>query len=347
LKSPRLSTRAGEEQAIKILIVDGDPSCHSGIAEILTSRGCDLLEVDGGEEALRIAHEERPAIAIIDLLTPKLDRGDFVRQVRNDPAIARMPVIFYADGFLEIASCLARDGESLLTPMLLCEEAIRGKTIVELSAPVVSGNGNGKSASRCRESVQETFAFACANGGERARIRPGELMTEVIDNARRVFSKAVQITSAYSEDLWQIEGDRVQLHRVLTNLLLNARQAMPKGGLLVVSAQNFDVDQRYASMTLGAEPGQYVMLRVSDTGRGTPRSVIDNIFTPFLERKEIGPGTSLGLIKSHGGFISVCSRFGKGTTFQIFLPAKVVENGSGPEQETGRKVRVERKKGKR
>lgn len=347
MRLPRLSTRAGEERAIKILIVDGDPSCHTGIAEILTKRGCDLLEVGGGEEALRIAHEEKPAIAIVDLLTPQLDRGDFVRQVRNDPAIARMPVIFYADGYLEIASGLAGDGESLLTPMLLCEEAIRGKTIVELIAPVVAANGNGKSAPRAGESVQETFIFACATGGERARISPGELMTEVIGNVRKVFPKAIQITSAYSEDLWQIEGDRVQLHRVLTNLLLNARQAMPQGGLLVVSARNFDVDQRYASMTLGAELGQYVMLRVSDTGRGTPRSVIDNIFTPFLERKVIGPGTSLGLIKGHGGFMSVYSRFGKGTTFQIFLPAKAVENGSGPEQKTGCKVRVERKKGKR
>lgn len=313
---------------MKILIVDGDPSRHTGIAEILTKRGCDLLEVDGGEEALRMAHEEKPAIAIVDMLTPKLDRGDFVRQVRNDPAIARMPVIFYTDGYLEIASGVARDGESLLTPMLLCEEAIRGKAIVEQNGPVVSANGNGKCAPNGAESVQETFIFACATGGERALIRPGDLITEVIDNARKALPKAIRITSAYSEDLWHIEGDRLQLHRVLTNLLVNAREAMPKGGLLVVSARNFNVDQRYASMTLGAALGQYVMLRVSDTGRGTPRSVIDNIFTPFLERKEIGPGTSLGLIKSHGGFMSVYSRFGKGTTFQIFLPAKAVEGGT-------------------
>ncbi len=332
--------RAGEEQAIKILIVDGDASRHSGIAEILTKRGCDLFEVGGGEEALRIAREVKPAIAIVDLLTPELDRGDFVRQVRSDPAIARMPVIFYTDGYLEIASGVTRDGESLLTPMLLCEEAIRGKAIVELIAPVVSANGNGKNGRHAAESIQETFIFACATGGERARINPGELMTEVIDNARKVFPKTIQITSAYSEDLWQIEGDRVQLHRVLTNLLRNARQAMPQGGLVVVSARNFDVDQRYASMTLGAELGQYVMLRVSDTGRGTPRSVIDNIFTPFLERKVIGPGTSLGLIKSHGGFMSVYSRFGKGTTFQIFLPAKVVEEPSPKRKRTGQAKRA-------
>lgn len=317
---------------MKVLIVDGDPSGHTLIAEILTKRGCALLEVDGGEEALRVAHDEKPEIAIVDMLTPKLDQGDFVRQVRRDPAIARMPVIFYTDGYLEIASGLARDGESLLTPMLLCEEAIRGKTIAEQSGPVVSSNGKS-------ERVQDTFIFACATGGERAPIRPGDLIAEVVDLARQAFPKSIQITSAYSEDLWLIEGDRLQLHRVFTNLLLNAREAMPQGGLLVVSARNFNVDQHYASMTLGAKLGEYVMLRVSDTGRGTPRPVIDVIFNPFLESKTIGPGTNLGLIKSHGGFMSVYSEFGKGTTFQIFLPAKVTESAT---QKRKRPARTER-----
>jgi CheY-like chemotaxis protein len=321
---------------MKILIVDGDPSGHNAIAEILTKRGCDLLEVDGGEEALRIAHKEKPAIAIVDMLTPKLDQGDFVRQVRRDPAISRMPVIFYTEGYLEIASGLARDGESLLTPMLLCEEAIRGKVIAGQSGPVVSSNGKNGSAPNEAESVQETFVFACATGGERSLIRPGDLITEVVNLARKTFPKSIQISSAYSEDLWLLEGDRLQLHRVFTNLLLNAREAMPQGGLLVVSARNFDVDQHYASMTLGAKLGQYVMLRVSDTGRGTPRPVIDNIFNPFLESKTIGPGTNLGLIKSHGGFMSVYSEFGKGTTFQIFLPAKVIEKRPQKRKRTGR-----------
>jgi signal transduction histidine kinase len=311
---------------MKILIVDGDPSSHTEIADILTKRGCRLLEVDGGEEALRIAHKEKPEIAIVDMLTPKLDRGEFVRQLRRDPAIARMPIIFYTDGYLEIASGLARDVDILLTPMLLCEEAIRGKAIAEQSGPVVFSREESESAPNGAEGVQEVFTFACASGGERALIRPGDLITETVDNARKTFPKSIKITSAYSEDLWLIEGDLLQLRRVLINLFANAREAMPQGGSLLVWARNFNVDRRYASMTLGAKLGQYVMLRVSDTGRGTPRPVIDGIFNPFLERKEIGPGTSLGLIKSHGGFMSVYSDLGRGTTFQIFLPAKVMED---------------------
>jgi hypothetical protein len=169
-------------------------------------------------------------------------------------------------------------------------------------------------------------------------IKPGDLVAEVVGLARKAYPKSIQITSAYSEDLWPIEGDRLQLHRVFTNLLLNAREAMPQGGLLLVSARNFNVDKHYASMTPGARLGQYVMLRVSDTGRGTPRPVIDSIFNPFLETKTVGPGTNLGLVTSHGGFMSVYSEFGKGTTFQIFLPAKALEDSDIPGKKSAGKI---------
>ena len=318
---------------MKILMVDGDPSGHAVIAEILKQRGCHLLEVGGGEEALRIAHEEKPEIAIVDMLTPKLDRGEFVRQLRRDPAIARMPVIFYTDGYLEIASGLARDVDSLLTPMLLCEEAIRGKVTAEQNSSVISAKEEEERAQSQGEAHQEVFSFCYESSEKRTLIRPGDLIAEIVDEARKTFPKSIEITSAYSEDLWLIEGDRLQLERVLNRLFLNARDAMPQGGSLLVWARNFNVDQYYASMTLGASLGHYVMLRISDTGVGVPRPVIDNIFNPSLERKGIGPGTNLGLIKSHGGFMSVYSDLGKGTTFQIFLPAKVRKARSASEQE--------------
>jgi two-component system cell cycle sensor histidine kinase/response regulator CckA len=317
---------------MKILIVDGDPSSHAAIAEVLTQRGCQLLEVNGAEAALRMAQKERPEIAIVDMLTPQLDRGEFVRQLRCDPAIARMPVIFYTDGYLEIASGPARDVDSLLTPMLLCEEAIKGKVLPEQNGSAASSNGQSKNGHNGAERAQEVFTFACADAGERALIRPSDLITESVDEARKTFPKSIEITSAYSEDLWLIEGNRSELHRVLLNLFDNARKAMPRGGSLLISARNFNIDQRYASLTLGAKLGQYVMLRVSDTGRGTPRPVSGSIFNPSLERKGIGPGTNLGLIKSHGGFMSVYSDLGRGTTFQIFLPAKAIEECSSRQQ---------------
>src|ERR1700730_13696905 len=184
-----------------ILVVDGDPSGHTAISEILTQRGCRLLEVDGSKEALRVAQKEKPATAIVDLLTPKLNRAEFVRQLRSDPVTAPMPVIFYTDGYLEIASGPARDVDSLLTPMLLCEEAIKGKVLPEQNGSAASSNGQSKNGHNGAERAQEVFTFACADAGERALIRPSDLITESVDEARKTFPKSIEITSAYSEDL--------------------------------------------------------------------------------------------------------------------------------------------------
>jgi CheY-like chemotaxis protein len=111
------------------------------------------------------------------------------------------------------------------------------------------------------------------------------------------------------------------------NLCVNARDAMPDGGTITVSAQNILLDEQYAGMNIDAKPGPYIMLDVEDTGTGIPPEIIEKIFDPFFTTKEIGKGTGLGLstslaiIKSHGGFLRVYSEPGKGTRFKISLPA--------------------------
>jgi CheY-like chemotaxis protein len=145
--------------------------------------------------------------------------------------------------------------------------------------------------------------------------------------AQETFPKSIRITGRYPDGLWPIEGDRTQLHQVVLNLSVNARDAMPNGGTLELSLENFVVDEHYASMTPGAKPGPHILLRATDTGTGIPRDVLDKIFDPFFTTKEPGKGTGLGLstvlgiVKSHCGFLSVSSEPGGGTTFNIFLPA--------------------------
>lgn len=123
-----------------------------------------------------------------------------------------------------------------------------------------------------------------------------------------------------------IEGDPTQLQQVLLNLCVNARDAMPDGGTLRLTIENFEVDEHYASMTTGATPGPHVLLQVSDEGRGIPRHVIDKIFDPFFSTKPVGKGTGLGLstvlgiVKNYGGFMNVYSEPGH-TSFRVFLPA--------------------------
>jgi len=131
-----------------------------------------------------------------------------------------------------------------------------------------------------------------------------------------------------------IEGDPTQLHQILLNLSVNARDAMPAGGTLTISAKNFPVDEHYASMTPGAKAGPHVLFEVKDTGTGIAREIIDQIFDPFFTTKEVGRGTGLGLstvigiVKGHGGFVTLESEIGRGTIFKVYLPAKVDAPGT-------------------
>ncbi|MGB7450078.1 MAG: response regulator, partial [Ornithinimicrobium sp.] len=122
-------------------------------------------------------------------------------------------------------------------------------------------------------------------------------------------------------------GDATQLHQVLMNLCVNARDAMPQGGTLTISAKTIFIDENYARLNLDAKVGSYIFLTVTDTGMGIPSEILDRIFEPFFTTKEIGKGTGLGLstvigiIKSHGGFVKVYSEIGIGTQFQVYFPA--------------------------
>src|SRR4029077_17081399 len=146
----------------------------------------------------------------------------------------------------------------------------------------------------------------------------------------------IEILSRYPNDLWSIKGDPTQLHQVLLNLSVNARDAMLNGGTLTLAAENFNVDENYAPMMPGANPGPHVMFRATHTGCGLPRAMIDKSFDPFFMTKEVGKGsglglsTTLGIVKSHGGFISVYSEPTKGTTFKLFLPATAIREGPLP-----------------
>ncbi|HEY9660986.1 MAG TPA: ATP-binding protein, partial [Allocoleopsis sp.] len=127
--------------------------------------------------------------------------------------------------------------------------------------------------------------------------------------------------------LWAVSGDSTQLHQVLMNLCVNARDAMPGGGQLKLSAENLEIDAAFVQTHPEARAGAYILLTVADTGTGIPGADLDRIFEPFFTTKDFGKGTGLGLstvvgiVKSHGGFITVSSELNQGTQFNVFLPA--------------------------
>jgi PAS domain S-box-containing protein len=231
-----------------------------------------------------------------------------------------------------LASGVAHDLNNILSPILMCAEVLKGNPMREDLLALVSMIE--ESAKRGANIVKQVLTFARGIEGERVVIKPSHLIQEMIDIAQKTFPKSIEVSSRYSEDLWSIQCDPTQLHQVLLNLSVNARDAMPNGGFITIGAENFDVDEHYASMTVGAKPGPHVMFRMTDTGAGMSLATIDKVFDPFFTTKEVGKGTGLGLstvlgiVKSHGGFISVYSEIGTGTTFKIFLPAKVSEESS-------------------
>jgi CheY-like chemotaxis protein len=163
------------------------------------------------------------------------------------------------------------------------------------------------------------------------------LVREIEAIARETFPKNIQIRATATPDLWAVAGDPTQLHQVLLNLCINARDAMPGGGQILITARNVTFDAKDATVEIDAPGGRYVLLEVSDAGTGIPQSIIDKIFDPFFTTKEVGKGTGLGLstsltiVKGHGGFVRVSNESGTGAQFRIYLPALSEQHSSRAE----------------
>ena len=186
------------------------------------------------------------------------------------------------------------------------------------------------SAQRGADMVRQILSFARGVEGRRAEVQIPQLIRQIEKIVTETFLRHIQIKMHVPPDVWTVTGDSTQLHQVLLNLCLNARDAMPNGGVLVVSAENREIGPTDAGLSQNpkSKPGPYVLLEVKDGGTGMPPKIVENIFDPFFTTKEFGKGSGLGLstalaiVKSHGGFLQVASEVGKGTTFQIFLPAQ-------------------------
>jgi two-component system cell cycle sensor histidine kinase/response regulator CckA len=142
-----------------------------------------------------------------------------------------------------------------------------------------------------------------------------------------VVGENIAITIRAAPDLHVTMADAGQIDQVIMNLCLNARDAMPNGGQLILSTANVEIEEEYSSRVGNAPPGSYVLLSVSDTGNGIGAEMIEQIFEPFFPTRETDSGTGLGLatvygiVKQHGGFVNVESESGVGTTFRVYLPA--------------------------
>jgi PAS domain S-box-containing protein len=189
-----------------------------------------------------------------------------------------------------------------------------------------------ESAERGADLVRQVLTFARGMTGEHVPVQLKHIVKDLVRVLSETLPKSISIKYDIDPDLSTILADPTQIHQVLMNVSINARDAMPSGGTLTITAANVHIDENYARINIDAEPGSYVLVTVIDTGTGMTPEVSSRIFDPFFTTKEIGKGTGLGLatsmtiVKSHHGFINVYSEPGKGTRFSVYLPSANVEH---------------------
>lgn len=184
-----------------------------------------------------------------------------------------------------------------------------------------------KSAQRGAGMVRQVLAFAKGTDSHRGTVNLSYIAGEIDALVRETFPKEISWKVIPEKKLWAVQADATQMHQVLLNLCVNARDAMPHGGTLVLRLMNVDIDETHARTMGGYPAGRYVKISVKDSGVGMSGDLIEHIFDPFFSTKESGKGTGLGLatthsiVKNHGGFVLVQSSIDEGSCFEVYLPA--------------------------
>ena len=226
-----------------------------------------------------------------------------------------------------LAGGIAHDLNNALAPILMSVGLLRSKFTDPESQSIL--DLLGASAQRGADMVKQVLTFSRGLEGKRAPVQLQHLLQDMRWIMQQTFPKSIVLdTLRWRQPLGAVLGDATQLHQILMNLCVNARDAMPEGGTLTLDAENVVVDEALANAHQDAKPGPYVMLRVADTGTGIPPEALNRIFEPFFTTKPLGEGTGLGLstvqrvVEIHGGFLTVHTTVGAGTEFKVYLPAQ-------------------------
>ncbi|MFA5909326.1 MAG: MHYT domain-containing protein [Vicinamibacterales bacterium] len=234
-----------------------------------------------------------------------------------------------------LAGGIAHDLNNVLAPIMMSISLLRegeGDPVKLEMLDTINA-----SAHRGADMVKQVLLFARGVDGQRVQVRVAPLMQDIEKIVKDAFPKNIQVINSSEANLPLVAGDPTQLHQVLINLCVNARDAMPGGGTLKMSARQVTLDAQYAALEGEVAPGPYVEITVADTGTGISPESLDKVFEPFFTTKAVGKGTGLGLstslaiVRSHGGFIRAYSEPGLGTTFRLCLPvSEAAASAPGP-----------------
>jgi signal transduction histidine kinase/CheY-like chemotaxis protein len=223
-----------------------------------------------------------------------------------------------------LASGIAHDLNNVLAPIVMSLRLFRSKLPGTEDQEVLTGMES--SARRGADIIRQLLTFARGAEGVRHAVDVGALIGDLAKMLRDTCPRSIRIETAVASDLGAVIGDATQIYQVLMNLCVNARDAMPAGGLLRLAAGQLPAQAGVPHARSALDSGDWILLTVSDTGCGIAPGILDKIFDPFFTTKAASFGTGLGLstaqsiVKSHGGLITVTSQINQGTEFKVFLP---------------------------
>lgn len=224
-----------------------------------------------------------------------------------------------------LAAGIAHDLNNVLAPILVAVPILRMNAKAERDQRILQTMEH--SANRGAALVKQILGFVRTTSEAFQVVQVKHLARDIADVIEETFPKSIRFESNIPSDLWTVQGNATQIHQVLLNLCVNARDAMVQGGLLRLAAANVRLDAAAAGRIPGAREGAWLVLEVSDTGPGIPPEVLESIWTPFFTTKSSGKGTGLGLstvltiVTRHAGFVELETKVGVGTTFRVYLPS--------------------------
>ncbi len=278
--------------------------------------------------------KEEGVAFVVDLTEPKKLEQQFLRAQRME-------------SIGTLAGGIAHDLNNILAPILMSIELLK-LTATDPQAKKILETIE-ISSRRGADIVRQVLSFARGVEGEKMEVQIKHLLNDLEFIIKDTFPKNIRLRFSVPEETWTIWGDPTQMHQILLNLCVNARDAMPNGGSLDVTVENCELGELHTLANPEVKAGRYVLINVTDSGTGMTPAVLDKIFEPFFTTKELDHGTGLGLstvmgiVKSHHGLIHVSSEPGHGTTFKVYLPAADIS--SPPGEERLEKLQLPRGKG--
>jgi two-component system cell cycle sensor histidine kinase/response regulator CckA len=312
--------------------MDGLEVCRKIRAELRTKEVPIVMVTALGDQASRLTGFEAGADGYV---TKPFDLAELRSRVRAITRLNRYRRLMEADEQLlqtqrvenigMLAAGIAHDFNNAIAPLGMCCDLLQKNLRDPASQKLV--NIMQKSAARSSGLVQQLLSFASGSKGQQQLLQARHVLNELHDMTLPTFPKTINFDMHLPDDLWPVMGDPTQIHQIFLNLCVNARDAMPSGGELTITAGNRTLEALEAAKIAGAKPGAFMVIEVQDSGTGIPPDVLARIWEPFYTTKGEGKGTGLGLstvfglVRNHGGFLQVKTELEQGTTFAVYLPA--------------------------